>query len=194
MPRPPGFQRSDVLQKATDVFWQRGYGATSINDLVAATGLQPGSIYAAFGSKKKMFLEVLDEYNAYFLGNARNTMQGETSSLAAIRAFFDAMVADTLKKDGVRGCLMVNALLEMSQHDPDLAERLCQHSEKLRQMLVAALGKAREDGEIPSGSDPESLSIFLVNNVWGMRVMCKNSPSRASLQSVVDSIMKSLIH
>jgi len=192
MPRPPGFERSEVLQKATRVFWQRGYGATSINDLVAATGLQPGSIYAAFGSKKNMFLEVVDQYNGQFLGNVRAKLQGSPSSLAAIRAFFDAMVADTLRENGVHGCLMVNALLEMSQHEPDLAERLCRHSEKLRQVLAQELDKARDGGEIPASSDPETLSVFLVNNLWGMRVMCRNSPSRTSLQAVVDSVMKAL--
>ena len=115
MPRPPGFERRDVLQKATDTFWERGYGATSISDLVEATGLQPGSLYAAFGSKKGMFLEVLDEYGSYFIGEVRSTMRTRASSLDGIRAFFEAVVEHTLQQNGTRGCLIVNATLEMSQ-------------------------------------------------------------------------------
>ena len=64
MPRPPGYQRSTVLGRATELFWRRGYGATSVADLVTATGLKPGSLYAAFGSKKGLFLEVLAQYNS----------------------------------------------------------------------------------------------------------------------------------
>ena len=192
MPRPPGFERHDVLQKATETFWERGYGATSISDLVAATGLQPGSIYAAFGSKKGIFLEVLDEYGNSFLGEVRRTLQCEASSLDAIRAFLEAVAEDTIQQDGARGCLLVNATLEMSQHEPDIAQKLCQHTNKLRLVLLEALSDARDAGEIPLDSNPEALSIFLVNNLWGMRVMCRNGPSRMSLQAVVDNVMKTL--
>lgn len=192
MPRPPGFERHDVLQKATQTFWERGYGATSISDLVAATGLQPGSIYAAFGSKKGMFLEVLDEYGSFFLSEVKSTLQSEASSLAAIRAFLEAVAEDTMRQEGARGCLLVNATLEMSQHEPDIAQKLCQHSDKLRLVLLEALSNAQDAGEIPRGSNPEALSIFLVNNLWGMRVMCRNAPSRQSLQAVVDNVMKAL--
>ena len=192
MPRPPGFERQDVLRKATEAFWERGYGATSISDLVAATGLQPGSIYAAFGSKKGMFLEVLDEYGSSFLGEVRSTLRREASSLDAIRAFLEAIAEDTMQRQGARGCLLVNATLEMSQHEPDIAQKLCQHSDRLRQVLLEALNDARDAGEISPDSNPESLSVFLVNNLWGMRVMCRSAPSRQSLTAVVDNVMKTL--
>ena len=192
MPRPPGFERQDVLQKATEAFWERGYGATSISDLVAATGLQPGSIYAAFGSKKGMFLEVLDEYGSSFLGEVRSTLRREASSLDAIRAFLEAIAEDTMQRQGARGCLLVNATLEMSHHEPDIAQKLCQYSDRLRQVLLEALNDARDAGEISPDSNPESLSVFLVNNLWGMRVMCRSAPSRQSLTAVVDNVMKTL--
>ena len=192
MPRPPGFERHDVLQKATEAFWERGYGATSISDLVAATGLQPGSIYAAFGSKKGMFLEVLDEYGSRFLGEVRSTLRREASSLDAIRAFLEAIAEDTMQRQGARGCLLVNATLEMSHHEPDIAQKLCQYSDRLRQVLLEALNDARDAGEISPDSNPESLSVFLVNNLWGMRVMCRSAPSRQSLTAVVDNVMKTL--
>jgi len=192
MPRPPGFERHDVLQKATEAFWERGYGATSISDLVAATGLQPGSIYAAFGSKKGMFLEVLDEYGSSFLGEVRSTLRREASSLDAIRAFLEAIAEDTMQRQGARGCLLVNATLEMSHHEPDIAQKLCQYSDRLRQVLLEALNDARDAGEISPDSNPESLSVFLVNNLWGMRVMCRSAPSRQSLTAVVDNVMKTL--
>ncbi len=71
MPRTPEYDRDQVIGQATAVFWERGYGQTSVCDLVAATGLQPGSLYAAFGSKKGVFLEVLDHYNRQFLEKIR---------------------------------------------------------------------------------------------------------------------------
>jgi len=159
MPRPPGCERHDVLQKATETFWERGYGATSISDLVAATGLQPGSIYAAFGSKKGMFLEVLDEYGSFFLSEVKSTLQREASSLDAIRAFLEAVAEDTMRQEGARGCLLVNATLEMSRHEPDIARKLCQHSDKLRLVLLGALSRARDAGEIPHESNPEAPEV-----------------------------------
>jgi len=139
-----------------------------------------------------MFLEVLDEYGNGFLGEVRSTLQREASSLDAIRAFLDAVVENTLQQGGARGCLLVNATLEMSQHEPDIAHRLSQHSDKLQRVLLEALSNARDAGEIPRDSNPEALSIFLVNNLWGMRVMCRSGPSRTSLQAVVDNVMRTL--
>ena len=85
MPRHAEFDRDNVIDQATSVFWERGYAKTSVGDLVSATGLQPGSLYAAFGNKKGLFLEVIDQYNRGFVGRIRalrDTPGRSTSSRA----------------------------------------------------------------------------------------------------------------
>lgn len=192
MPRRPEYQRSAVLRRATELFWRRGYGATSVADLVAATGLKPGSLYAAFGSKKGLFLEVLDRYNAGFLADLDACVSAAPSPVGAIRALLEAMADVSLGRNGRRGCLAVNALLEMAEHDADIAAALRAHNETLRARLQAVLERAAADGELGAGQDPRQLASFVINNLWGMRVLCKSAPDRQSLQAIVEGVMSAI--
>lgn len=192
MSRPPGYERQAVLNRATDVFWQRGYAATSVNHLVTATGLKPGSLYAAFGSKKGLFLEVLGDYNAAFLHDVEDCIATARGPLAAVRALLRRSADSTLGDSRRRGCLAVNALLEMAGHDEDIAQTLRAHNEKLRRRLEQLLADAREQGELEPERDPRALSAFVMNNLWGMRVLCKSEPSRAALDSIIDGVMQGL--
>ncbi len=192
MPRPPGFQRDDVLLRATEVFWSRGYGATSVCDLVEATGLKPGSIYAAFGSKKGLFLEVLDHYHNDHLRAVDQAFAGAPSSLAAIETLFRQTADATLKATGSRGCLAVNTLLELAQHDDDIARNLQNGSERLRRRLEERLASARANGELCAAANPEALSAFLMNNLWGMRVLCKSNPTATALDGIVHGVLAAI--
>jgi len=192
MPRTPEYDRDQVISRATATFWERGYGQTSITHLVKSTGLQPGSLYAAFGSKKGVFLEVIDAYNHQFLERFRHQCRRGTPSLAAFRELLLDVVEQAASGEDRRGCLTVNALLEVSQHEPEIADRLRSHSERLQCEFAAFLHDLREAGELAAHHDPQALSLFLVNNLWGMRVMCKANPDRRAMLAVVDALMAAL--
>lgn len=192
MARAPEFERAEVVEKAMTVFWERGYGQTSVGDLVNATGLNPGSLYAAFGSKKGVFLEVLDEYNSGFLARVRSLGSGNRPAMHDLYVFLLSIVDETVAGRDRRGCLSVNALLELSQHDADIADRLNRHNETVRTAFSRVLSLAQAQGDIPAGKDIGGLAAFLVSNLWGMRVMCKSRPERASMVAVVDGVMTGL--
>ena len=192
MPRPPGYQRSTVLGRATELFWRRGYGATSVADLVTATGLKPGSLYAAFGSKKGLFLEVLAQYNSGFLDEVDACVAAAPTPLTAIRELLQRMADASLGESGRRGCLAVNALLEMAEHDADIAAAVRTQNETLRARLQTVLETAARSGELGEGRDPQQLATFVLNNFWGIRVLCKTAPNRRSLDAIVEGVMSAL--
>ena len=192
MPRPPEYDRDTVVAQATAVFWERGYGQTSISHIVAATGLKPGSLYAAFGSKKGMFLEVIDRYNGDFVDKIRELRRAKGSPLGRLTKLLDEIVEDTVTGRDRRGCLTVNSLLELSQHDADIAASLATHNERIRDAFGDLIRDAQDGGEIPSSRDAAELAAFLMNNIWGMRVLCKSNPSRESLNAIVGSVVASL--
>ena len=192
VPRSPEFERSVVVEKAMTVFWERGYSQTSVGDLVNATGLNPGSLYAAFGSKKGVFLEVLDDYNNTFLEKIRSLGNGPKPALDDLNTFLVNIVNDTLAGRDRRGCLSVNALLEMSQHEADIAARLDRHNQKVQTAFTRVLSLAQQQGEIAATKNVNALSAFLVNNLWGMRVMCKGRPTRDDMNAVVNGVMAGL--
>ncbi len=192
MPRPPSFDRAEVIERATEVFWQRGYGATSVSDLVQATGLKPGSLYAAFGSKKGVFLEVLKSYQAGSAERLEDSLRETDSPLEAIRRFFQGLVDETLEDSGHRGCLMVNAMLEYSRHDADVQGELAGGLRRIETLFGGALRRASEQGELDPRLDTDATAAFLVNNLWGIRVMCRGRPSREAVEGVVRTVLAAL--
>ena len=192
MPRTPEYDRSQVVDQAMAVFWERGYGKTSIGDLVTATGLKPGSLYAAFGSKKGIYLEVLEEYHRGFVVRIRDLARSGSAKMPAIRGLLQTIADDAVSGRDRRGCLSVNALLEMSTHDPDVAARLDTHNAGVRLAFADLFSAAQERGEIPEARDPMSLAAFLVSNIWGMRVMCKARADRSAMAAVIDGVMASM--
>lgn len=187
MPRPREYDRGTVVDQATAVFWERGYGQTSVGDLVEATGLKPGSLYAAFGSKKGVFLEVLEQYNRRFL--AKIEAMADEPVVDGVQALLDDITGEVVAGGNQRGCLTVNTLLEMSRHDEDIAEHLALHSRRVEYALADLFAEAQRRGEISEDKDPRALACFLINNIWGMRVMCKGGPDRRALASIVDTVM-----
>lgn len=192
MSRHAEYNRDAVVAQATAVFWQRGYGQTSISDLVAATGLQPGSLYAAFGNKKGLFLEVVDRYNQAFIGKIHGLRREDGRALAKIRGLLQQIVDEAICGKAGRGCLSVNALLEMAQHDADIAERLTSYNAQVRKALAWLVKDAQTEGDILADTDANELATFVVNNIWGLRVMCKSRPDRASLDAIVTGVMAGL--
>ena len=192
MPRTPEYDRDAVIAQATEVFWARGYAKTSVNHLVDATGLQPGSLYAAFGNKKGVFLEVLDDYCRGFLRSIRALAEAEGSRTAAIRDILDDIVDEATSGAGRKGCLIVNAMLEMSQHDEDIARHLDEHNRAIRKAFARLIRAAQQRHELPEAKDPNAMAAFLVNSIWGLRVSCKGNPDRAGLEATVDNVMLAL--
>lgn len=192
MARTPEFDRAAVVGKALQVFWRHGYSQTTVSDLVAATGLNPGSLYAAFGNKKGVFLEVLEAYNRSFLDRVRRMGSDGLPALASIREMLREMVDDTVTGRNRQGCLAVNALLEMAEHEPDVARRLELHNDRVRAAFAEVLARAQAEGSVATDRSPAALSAFLVNNLWGMRVMCRGCADRDSLDAVVTGILDGL--
>jgi TetR/AcrR family transcriptional repressor of nem operon len=189
MPRSPEFDRDDVVEAAQSVFWDRGYSQTSVADLVEATGLKPGSLYGAFGSKKGVFLEVLEAYNRGFIRHVGALRRHESGALAGLITILDAIIDDAVTGADCRGCLAVNAMLEMSRHDDDIAERLQLHTERMRKAFAELVSTAQAQGDIEPQRNPEDVAAFLINSIWGLRVMCRHETDRDVLNGIAAGIL-----
>ena len=192
MPRQAEYKRDFVIAQATAVFWEKGYGKTSVGDLVDATGLQPGSLYAAFGNKKGLFLEVVDQYNRTFIAQLCALRDSRGAAIEKLEGILRQIVEDASAGAGRRGCLTVNALLELSQHDDEIGDRLRSYNVQVRKAFAWLVKDAQAEGDVSTARDPNELASFVVNNIWGMRVMCKSQPDRVSLEAVVAGVMAGL--
>lgn len=150
MPRTRAFKPTEVAEKAMNVFWRQGYEATSVEDLVEATGLSRSSIYQAFGSKQGLFDASLERY-LQGVTQLLAPLQGGTGGLDDVVAFFGAwrqLLVD--ESDASLGCLMVNSIAELAATQPWVREIGDSYQVRLRDSFVRALAVASDRGEIPA--------------------------------------------
>ncbi len=183
MARPKSFDPETTLDIAVERFWQHGYDGLPIQELCRAMGLNPGSLYGAYGDKRSLFLAAFNRYAATVSKRAIERIVGGPSGLSGIRSYFDHMIESIL--DGKRrwGCLATNAAVELAARDPEIASKVQAHFQRLEEAFAAALARAEEDGEI--GAAARGLAPYLVCMVQGLNVVAKTKPSRERLESIV---------
>jgi TetR/AcrR family transcriptional regulator, transcriptional repressor for nem operon len=186
--RPRQFDPDEAVADAMEVFWERGYGATSIDDLTAGTGLTRGSIYKAFDSKKALFLQALDRYTAEGLERRAALLARDGAVREAIRA----MLAHDVRRSSSKGCMLLAAATEMLPHDADVAERVDSMFRRMRALLADAIRRGQAAGEIAPERDAEAIALSLLCTIEGMRAVGKTAPPQAELERVVDLVMEAL--
>lgn len=122
MARRREFDEDALLERSTSLFWEKGYTATSMSDVAAASGVGNGSIYAAYGSKPELFLLVFERYCAGRVDMVRRAMADGTDAEEAVTAFFEAVIADCASHRPSWGCLMLNTLAEVGRGWPEVSE------------------------------------------------------------------------
>src|SRR5215475_1927396 len=122
MARPRKFDPDHVLERSMHEFWRRGYHETSVDDLVAATGVRPGSLYNAFkGGKRELFLGSLNRYSTLVVPEKLCALERPGASVAEVRAYFDGLICDLTTPEGRAGWLMVNTAVELGNEDSEVS-------------------------------------------------------------------------
>lgn len=190
MARPKAFDPETTLDIAVERFWQHGYDGLPIQELCRAMGLNPGSLYGAYGDKRSLFLAAFDRYAATVSKRAIERIFDGSSGLGGIGDYFAHLIESIL--DGKRrwGCLVANAAVELAARDPDVALKVQAHFQRLEQAFAAALARAEGDGEI--GAASRDLAPYLVCVVQGLNVVAKTRPSRERLEGIVAAALTAL--
>lgn len=185
MARPPSFDRAEVVRAAMEVFWQEGYQRASIKALGEAMGLKPGSIYAAFGSKEGLFLEVLEAYVARIGATVDLHRVGPRGVLEGW--FAEHIAAATATPRG-RGCLLLNSAFEVHAVDAQSADRVRHELELLESFFEACVRAARAEGGCASDGAPQAsdraTARALVGALGGISMLSRAGSPRAALEDV----------
>jgi TetR/AcrR family transcriptional repressor of nem operon len=193
MARPRQFDPDEVLDRSMQAFWERGYRDTSVDDLVSATGVRPGSLYNAFpGGKHGLFLEALDRYATLVVPEKLGALERPGAGLAELRAYFDGLVDDLTRPEGQIGCLMVNSTVELAAVDSEVGEVVREHMRRLERNAQRALRNAKRRGEVPKDVDPKAKATQLMATGMGLMVVGKTDPGRQVLQTIVSAAFADL--
>lgn len=192
MARPREFDADKALDRTMRAFWQHGYHATSVQDLMKAAGVQKQSLYCAFGDKRSLFLKCLNLYTKQTLFGIQGMLNEADSALKGIERVmrFASQAPDS--KSCPSGCLMANTALELGLNDPGIAEEIRRMFRGLEKTLAAAVRKAQAQGEISKGLDCIALGQSLANTISGIRILEKTGASKQQIRRVVETALDAI--
>ena len=185
MARQKEFDRDEVLHKAMEVFWTRGYEGASIQDLVKHMGINRQSMYDTFGDKHSLFLEALDRYREIQSRKLFEVLERPGSMKRNLRQLFEEAVARSLSAEGRRGCFVGNSMSELAGRCKETATRTCNSVASAEKMFQKALQRGKEQGELRRVSDTRAVARFLYSNLQGLLLMAKATRDRKLLNDVV---------
>ena len=192
MPRPREFDVDETLERAMALFWERGYEATSVQDLVERTGVNRSSLYAVYGDKQGVFLAALDRYRDRVVSRRLCDLEKPHSALAEVRGYFEGLAEPGAGEQIRHGCLMTNSAVEQAPRDALSARRIRAHLERLEAAFGGALERARERRQIHQRTDVDDLARYLTGSAQGLGVMARAGSSMVSLGGVVRGILATL--
>lgn len=183
--RPSIFDQERVLANAQQVFWQKGFAATSLDDLLKATEMGSGSFYNTFkGGKKELFSKALQQRRSAFLA-FKTHLQNSASPVEEIKTFFRSL-ATANKQEHLKGCIVSNTIVEMTFLDEALEEEAVSILQEVEAMYAWAIRTAQEKGQLRNPSSPEILARYLIT-VWnGINVTRRMYPNKKDLQQLIE--------
>lgn len=185
MPWQKQYDEAEVLERAMEAFWARGYEATSINDLVAATGINRGSLYAAFSDKRGLFLRALERYDRHHRYDLLSAVSRDHAPKDAIIAVFREVAKAAQGGRNRKGCLLVNTALELSPHDPEVGEIVKASLKAVERFFRSRIEAAQREGTIRPGIPAAETARLLFTLFMGLRVITRSRPEPLLMKSVV---------
>jgi AcrR family transcriptional regulator len=186
--RPRSFDADSALDAAVLVFWEKGYDGTSLTDLTAAMGINRPSLYATYGNKRDLFMQVIDRYAATHGRRAFSALQDEPDIRTAVQRFFEANIDCALADATPRGCLINTVATDAAENDPDLRAKLS-HMFDQTDTAIAQQMAAKEASAEPNDHELEQLAQMAHSVTHSIMTRARAGASRQQLAEIADSFM-----
>jgi AcrR family transcriptional regulator len=180
MGRPASFDQTETLETIQSVFWDNGYSATSLDDIMQSTGLGKGSLYGAYGSKQEMYLLAFTDYCDWAVADVEERLRGnDADALVRLRAYIQ-----TAAKGGAnarRGCMLAKGTAEVAGRFPDVDKIIERTFKAMERAIVQCVRQAQSAGDIAADRDARTIGVTLLAVVRGMGSLAQAGTSSASL-------------
>ena len=187
--RPIQYNREEVLNKATDLFWERGFQTTTLQEILDATGFNRHSLYENFGNKDGLFHEVLGNYKARFRELTSGILYDVEPDLTSIRKLFELRKQPDLLG---YGCLAANTIAEKVAVEPEVFNMAVGFYEEVRSRLNVCLSNALAKGQIPEGKNVEQMSLFVISILYGLGFLSKAGMNSSEAEAIADQTIQFL--
>jgi len=188
MKRARPYDRDKALDAALNLFWEKGYHATSLKDLEEALSMKPGSIYAAFKSKEALYLAALERYYLSGREALRAQMDSAPSVLAGLADHLRGYGRGDRSASQRRACMIVKTMLGTTSEDAAIAQRAREYYDGMRAEFARYFRKAQEAGELPANANPDRLAQRFQANVTALRVEAHRGADLEELANLAETM------
>jgi TetR/AcrR family transcriptional repressor of nem operon len=193
MPWQKYYDETKVLESAMKSFWSKGYEATSMNDLVKATGINRGSLYTAYPSKRALFMSALRHYDHIYRAEHLERLGVEHGPVEAIITAFEDAAAKPSDAATPGGCLLVNTALEMSPHDPEIRDFVDNSLRQVEAFFRSRIEAARREGTIATSLNARTTAQALLGLFLGLRVLTRARTSSSTIKAITSKARMMLV-
>ncbi len=191
MPKSVLFDKEEIIHKVTELFWEKGYNGTSMQDLVNATGLNRSSLYNTFGDKFQLFTQALIHYREAQNNLLQSVQQKGKSPKEAIKLLFDGVWSE-MNNGHSKGCFLSNCATELGNTEPQIHQFLEENQKAVVNIFQQLIIKAQEVGEIDKNKDAEVLALYLFSSLQGLRVTSMIDANPKHLKGIATQVLSSL--
>ncbi|MET3980314.1 TetR/AcrR family transcriptional repressor of nem operon [Mucilaginibacter sp. UYP25] len=186
MARTKDFDEDEVLKKAVDLFWLKGYNATSMQDLVDGLGISRSSLYDTYGDKHSLFIKALESYQCTNTGKFVQIIEGGKPAKETIKELLKFIADNLLNDKSQKGCFIVNAEVEVALHDKEVGDMIQKNDQNVEDAFFRVIQKGQESGEITNPQNARALARFLFNTVKGIQVTAKSTTDREVFDDIIN--------
>jgi AcrR family transcriptional regulator len=186
--RPREFDPEAALAAALQVFWKRGYEGASLAELTEAMGISKPSLYACYGNKEELFRKALDLYERDKLCYVGKALEAPTARCVAETLLRGALATHCGDSDP-QGCLGVIATLACGVEAESIRRDVIARRSSSERALVQRFERARDEGDLLPGADPEALATYLTTVIQGLSVKAGAGLERCKLESIVETTL-----
>ena len=189
MARPREFDETEALDRAMEVFWKKGYQNTSLDDLQDAMGIQRGSFYNTFGSKKETYLRAIDRYADFMFNGGPYTQAAHMEpGLGALAAMCDNYINSVTGDAELRGCFCAHVSKEHRGDDPAVQQAVAKGIERMRGIVKRSIEAAQRDGDLPEEVSADGMAMLFMSVAWGIHVMAEAGVPKKDLKKAASQL------
>ena len=188
MARPREFDETAVLEAAMNCFWAQGFEQTSVRDLAERMGITGASLYNAFGDKRSLYRQAFVHYLTQTVRDRVARLEKLPPALA-IRTFFDEIIERSVDDEQRRGCMLVNAALELAPYDPEFQQLVAEEMIFIEAFFRRCVEAGQKDGSITDTRPADELAKLLLSVLLGIRVLARTRPQREVLEGAANGAL-----
>ncbi|MDA0691736.1 MAG: TetR/AcrR family transcriptional regulator [Nitrospinae bacterium] len=190
--RPREFDSDQALQAAMQVFWSKGYEATSLADLITAMNISKSSFYQTFENKHQLFQNCINYYQDRFISDLIDSLKKAKTGRTFIEDTFMSMAEKARPKSDRRGCLILNCVSEFAQKDPVISKIITKSIQQMTDVFLSAVKRAQQEGGIPANKKPLPLARYLLSSMNGLTTMIKAGAGTTEIKEVTQVVLAAL--